>query len=684
MKSKRKLLLFVGILLLIISIITVKVTRPTVLENDTALMPNTEFDYYINVTYDGVDVKGTTSSTSTTADVNSGYIFVEDKIPEGLTFVKFIGTSDGSIGAVTQDGSRSCLGNVVDGVSGLNYDTETNLVSFKVQNLQAGCQVTVGVKTMVPGVDDPNTETVETRRDFYNYATAKEDNNSVKSNTVHTWIGNSKTAVYNVVYKYSGTVPGNAPELPDISSYSSGSLVNVAANPMIDNYTFSGWTSSDVTISNNKFNMPTKNITLTGSFTANKSYDVTYQIVGKAPDNYVVPTTKAYYVNNTVKLDTLAAGDILNGYKFLGWSSSVPVGANKTFLMPSEDVVITGSFEELKYNVCYEFVNSSIVAPACTAYKAGSLVNLVDIADYLTANNIVTSDKFLGWDKETSFLMPAYDLTVTGSWQTVTGYFEPKIELIASATNDAKKYLDVGDNLVYKLKITNDESFAIKDVIVKLNDLEFFSAADFQICNKSCNATKNYEIINNNTIKIYEIPANSNFQSTDFNLNKTLSSGNIGNTITLSAEMISAISDNDYILRESTTYKQINTKNMKSKVKVCSQDLSNKQEQIFQYHITSENIDETSENYYDAWFTLYSSECQTIYLPIGTYKFEQITPQEYVLNSVSGAISSNGATFDVALNQTYSINFVNQYNRKKYFHSYGRVINKILSMIGVN
>ena len=148
--------------------------------------------------------------------------------------------------------------------------------------------------------------------------------------------------------------------------------------------------------------------------------------------------------------------------------------------------------------------------------------------------------------------------------------------------------------------------------------------------------------------------------------------------------MISAISDNDYILRESTTYKQINTKNMKSKVKVCSQDLSNKQEQIFQYHITSENIDETSENYYDAWFTLYSSECQTIYLPIGTYKFEQITPQEYVLNSVSGAISSNGATFDVALNQTYSINFVNQYNRKKYFHSYGRVINKILSMIGVN
>ena len=69
---------------------------------------------------------------------------------------------------------------------------------------------------------------------------------------------------------------------------------------------------------------------------------------------------------------------------------------------------------------------------------------------------------------------------------------------------------------------------------------------------------------------------------------------------------------------------------------------------------------------------------------VGTYKVEQLIPQEYNLTSVSGAISSNGSTFDVVENQTYSINFVNQYDKKRYFHSYGRVINKILSLMGVN
>ncbi len=76
---------------------------------------------------------------------------------------------------------------------------------------------------------------------------------------------------YTVTYQYTGTVPTDAPALPEVSSYSKGQTVSVAAAPTLSGYTFSGWTSSDVTISNSSFTMPEKTVTLTGSWTKNSS-----------------------------------------------------------------------------------------------------------------------------------------------------------------------------------------------------------------------------------------------------------------------------------------------------------------------------------------------------------------------------------------------------------------------------
>lgn len=76
---------------------------------------------------------------------------------------------------------------------------------------------------------------------------------------------------YTVTYQYTGTVPTDAPALPEVSSYSKGQTVSVAAAPTLSGYTFSGWTSSDVTISNGSFTMPEKTVTLTGSWTKNSS-----------------------------------------------------------------------------------------------------------------------------------------------------------------------------------------------------------------------------------------------------------------------------------------------------------------------------------------------------------------------------------------------------------------------------
>ncbi|MBQ3407651.1 MAG: hypothetical protein IJH12_00405 [Clostridia bacterium] len=74
-----------------------------VLENDVELSPGSKLTYYLNVTYDGIDRNGVESSDSNTSENYSGYIYVEDKIPDGLEFVGFVTTETGSIGAVSRN-----------------------------------------------------------------------------------------------------------------------------------------------------------------------------------------------------------------------------------------------------------------------------------------------------------------------------------------------------------------------------------------------------------------------------------------------------------------------------------------------------------------------------------------------------------------------------------------------------
>lgn len=74
-------------------------------------------------------------------------------------------------------------------------------------------------------------------------------------------------AQYTVTYQYAGTVPAGAPALPAVISYAKDESVSVAAVPTLSGYTFSGWNSSDVTITGGTFTMPEANVVLTGSWT---------------------------------------------------------------------------------------------------------------------------------------------------------------------------------------------------------------------------------------------------------------------------------------------------------------------------------------------------------------------------------------------------------------------------------
>ena len=83
---------------------------------------------------------------------------------------------------------------------------------------------------------------------------------------------------YQVKYAYTGTAPAGAPTPPAVETHKLHTDVTVAAEPALDGYVFSGWTTTDASVSGGQFKMPEKDVTLTGSWTlrSNLSYTVNY------------------------------------------------------------------------------------------------------------------------------------------------------------------------------------------------------------------------------------------------------------------------------------------------------------------------------------------------------------------------------------------------------------------------
>ena len=545
--KNRKILLISCISILLASVLCITFSYATdAIEDGTRVEAESELIYYIDVEYDGKDIEGVESNDDVTANIKSGYINVEDKLPEGLTFNGFVTTESGGIGAVKRsDNTSSCSGYVIGGVDGLYYDEVTRKVSFQVKSLGAGCKLTVGIKTKTPTVDDPSTTVVEERRDFYNTASAQEGLFSINSNTTHVFIGNPNTTLYKVIYEFEGEVPKGA-IVPTTTQYIENQTVGVENNPTVEGYTFSGWKSDSVTITNGKFTMPARNVTLKGSFTKSTGYSVTYEIEGTIPEGYLVPDKKDYYPNSEVKVDSLKVGDEINGYRFLGWKTSdVEITNDNDFLMPQKNVTITGSFEEIKYNVTYKFQgailpdNSESLLPEVKSYKPGEIVKLENIT-------APVGYRFLGWYKEDNFEMPTSDIVIYGEWGLQNGTFEPTITKVIM---NPKKSYKKGDTVKFKITVTNNETYSLKDVIIKE-------------VNKNATYIENnsYSLLTSRMVRIAEIPANESveifatykIQNTDKEL------------LSIETQLIGALADNNFYLNIDKEYIAV------SKVKITT------------------------------------------------------------------------------------------------------------------
>lgn len=531
MKDKKKIVVFVLSISLFVALLIVLINRSFAvpLDDGARVAPNSDLTYYIDVIYDGKDATAVSSSDTVTANVNSDYIYVEDKLPDGLTFKNFVTTSDGTIGAVKRSDGSSCPGYVVGDSAGLVYDNTTRTVSFKVKNLQAGCKLTVGIVTTTPSLPRGK------RLDFYNTAFARENNFTFKSNTVHVFMGDEEATLYTVTYKYTGTVPDGAP-VPEVGSYSAGATVGVEANPTIAGYTFSGWKTSDTTVSNNSFTMPSKNITFTGSFAAKTKHNVSYTISGTAPEGFVSPSTKSYGTGDDVVLDTLKVGDVINGYKFLGWSSSTVDLSDGIFQMPNSNVTIIGRFEQIKYTVSYQFQgavipsNADSLLPAATTYAPGEIVTVA-------SDPVASGYKFLGWYKSATFEMPEEDVVIYGEWMRFSGYFVPTITITIPSQ---KAIYQEGEIVNFQITVKNNASIPINDVMIQ----DYLEGVTF-------NAGSNYTVLSDKIAKISTIVAGGSVTLTA----KFTAGSDVVKDYVNTVELTGAIANNYYYLDTTKDYK---------------------------------------------------------------------------------------------------------------------------------
>lgn len=164
-----------------------------------------------------------------------------------------------------------------------------------------------------------------------------------------------KVATYNVTYKYDGAVPNNAPALPESATYVLNEPVEIADNPTLDGWTFSGWSITE------DFLMPNHDVTITGSWTPNTTdlsvtgykgvYDakthgvtvsgalatdtITYTVNGQSSNNQFVNVTNGTEVLVTVTRDGVAI-----------WSDTATViitPAPLTITTPSDTKVYDGT-----------------------------------------------------------------------------------------------------------------------------------------------------------------------------------------------------------------------------------------------------------------------------------------------------------------------------------------------------
>ncbi len=199
---------------------------------------------------------------------------------------------------------------------------------WSIENVENGLGVFNCCYALVGGIENYDGTKID-----YTYATTDE-------NGLLTYKAKDPVkATYTVTYVFTGDIPDSQP-IPSSFKTEEGTVITVLKNPSQDGYKFSGWTSSDADISSGTFTL-SQDVTITGNW--EKLYSVRYLYTGDIPENAPSLPEYSYTAGTVVEIDDKPE---LNGYTFIGWSSDDISTADRSFTMPSKDVVLYGYFKK--------------------------------------------------------------------------------------------------------------------------------------------------------------------------------------------------------------------------------------------------------------------------------------------------------------------------------------------------
>lgn len=105
-------------------------------------------------------------------------------------------------------------------------------------------------------------------------------------------------------------------------------------------------------------------------------------------------------------------------------------------------------------------------------------------------------------------------------------------------------------------------------------------------------------------------------------------------------------------------------------IKLCNTINGSDNNSVFQYKITGPNGFESS-------VLLTGNNCKNIKVLPGKYKVKQVLPQGYVLNNVSGVVSSDNIEFTVSKDNVYDVKYTSNKSSNNFLKSFGYSINSV-------
>jgi len=231
---------------------------------------------------------------------------------------------------------------------------------------------------------------------------------------------------YNVSYVYEVAPPAGAPALPaPQNNIAYGKTVNIAAKAKLAGYTFNGWTTEDVSVLGNSFEMPSKNVVFKGSFTANTvEYKVNYWFQKVNAGNsfnkadYELDSANSY--TDTAKVGAHVEAKALSHTGFyVNAANSNPYGHVTVDSNGNGNLVLNVYFDRHTYNVSYVYYgNQPAAAPDVSVNNKTNVRYGTKLT--VAADPTLQDYVFDGWYTHTAnvangeYTMPAHNVEFIG------------------------------------------------------------------------------------------------------------------------------------------------------------------------------------------------------------------------------------------------------------------------------